>query len=219
MSGTFTIESWRILRVDVNGGVWIKPGAAIAHRGELTFERLPTLGAASIDEAVKREMAPLVRVSGRGRLFCADRASRVSVVEVDGEPMVVAAHSVLAFEETLAVERTLLGHGLGLAAGGLIVTTFSGRGAFAIVSHGETLRLEVTPGNPVATDPHATIAWSGALAPRLRTDLSWRSAFAHGGQEPVQMLFSGAGFVIVQPFKEPVPGDKAARRLVALLME
>jgi uncharacterized protein (AIM24 family) len=100
------------------------------------------------------------------------------------------------------------------------VTTFSGRGALAFVTRGETLRLEVTPGNPVLTDPHATVAWSDALDPKLKTDLSWRSAFAHGGQEPIQMLFEGSGFVIVQPFKEPgrlMAGEKAAKRLAALV--
>jgi uncharacterized protein (AIM24 family) len=222
MSGAFTLESARILRVDVDGGVWMKPGAAIAHRGELTFERPPTLGAASLDEAVMREVAPLVRVSGRGRLFCADRASRVSVVDVDGESMVLPAHRVLAFEETLTFTRRLLAHGLGIAAGGLIVTTFSGRGALAFVSRGETLRLELSPGTPVLTDPHATVAWSGALEPRLRTDVGWRTAIAHGGQQPIQMFFEGVGCVLVQPFKEPRtlwPGEEAAKRLAAFVTE
>jgi uncharacterized protein (AIM24 family) len=220
MSSNFTTESGRILRVDVDGGVWMKPGAAIAHRGELRFERLPTLDAASIEDAVMREVAPLVKVSGKGRLYCSERAARVSAVELDGDAIVVAAQSVLAFEETLAFQRGLLGHGLGVAAGGLIVTAFSGRGALAFVTRGETLRLEVTPGNPVLTDPHATVAWSDALDPKLKTDLSWRSTFAHGGQEPIQMLFEGSGFVIVQPFKEPGPlmaAEKAAKRLAALV--
>ena len=126
----FSAESDRILGIDVDGGVWIKPGAAIAYRGNLRFERLPT-------------------------------------------------------------------------AGGLIVTSLSGFGAVAIATHGEHLRLEVTPGNPVSTDPHATVAWSGGLTPRLKTDLSWRSAIGHGGQQPIQMFFEGLGFVIVQPFKDP----------------
>jgi uncharacterized protein (AIM24 family) len=220
MSSNFMTESGRILRVDVDGGVWMKPGAAIAHRGELRFERLPTLDAASTEDAVMREVAPLVRVNGHGRLFCSDRAARVSVVDLDGHAMVVAAQSVLAFEDTLAFRRTLLGHGLGVAAGGLVVTTFSGRGALAFVTRGETLRLEVSPGDPVLTHPHATVAWSDALDPKLKTDLSWRSAFAHGGQEPIQMLFEGSGFVIVQPFKEPgrlMAAEKAAKRLVALV--
>ena len=47
----------------MDGGVWLKPGAAVAYRGDLTFERLPTLGAGSVQDAVLREAAPLVRAS------------------------------------------------------------------------------------------------------------------------------------------------------------
>jgi uncharacterized protein (AIM24 family) len=200
---SFNAESDRILGIDVDGGVWIKPGAAIAYRGDLLFERLPTAGALSIDEAAMRELSPLVRANGTGRLYCAHRGSHVRILQLRGETIVVSAQELLAFEESLDFGMSLVGHGVGIAAGGLIVTSLSGVGAVAIATHGEQLRLEVTPGTPVSTDPHATVAWSGGLTPRLKTDLSWRSAIGHGGQQPIQMFFEGLGFVIVQPFKDP----------------
>lgn len=203
MTGVFTAESTRILRVDVSGGVWIKPGAAIAYTGAFRFERQATADAPSAQEAIFRELAPLVRAIGHGRLFCADHGSHVRIVHVDHEPFVVAGPHVLAFDEALAFDRRLLGHGLGIAAGGLIVTTFSGSGAVALAVHGECLGCAVTPGHAVCTDPHATVAWSGGLEPQLKTDLSWRSALAHGGQQAVQMRFEGTGTVWVQPFKDP----------------
>lgn len=202
MRGAFAAESDRVLRIDVDGGVWIKPGTAIAYRGDLAFERLPTTEARSLDQIAVREMSPLVRAAGRGRLYCADRGAHVRVLELHGESVVVAARDLLAFESSLTFEMSLLGHGLGIAAGGLIVAALSGEGAFAIATHGETLRLEVTPGDPVNTDPHATVAWSSGLTPVLRTDLSWRSLIGHGGRQPVQMHFEGTGLIIVQPHKD-----------------
>jgi uncharacterized protein (AIM24 family) len=98
---------------------------------------------------------------------------------------------------------TLVAHGLSIAAGGLVAVKLSGHGALAIAAHGELLTLPVASGNPVSTDPHATLAWSGNLTPSLKTDLSWRSVFRHGGQEPFQMYFEGTGFVVVQPYKDP----------------
>jgi uncharacterized protein (AIM24 family) len=74
----------------------------------------------------------------------------------------------------------------------------------------------------VVTDPHATVAWSGGLVPALKIDLSWRSAFAHGGQEPIQMRFEGEGHVIVQPFKDQsrlMSGEDAAKKIAALVTE
>jgi uncharacterized protein (AIM24 family) len=202
MRGGFTADSDRVLRIDVDGGAWIKPGTAIAYRGPLAFERLRTTEARSVDQIAVREMSPLVRAAGRGRLYCADRGAHVHVLDLRGETIVVSARDLLAFESSLTFEMSLLGHGLGIAAGGLIVATVSGEGALAIATHGETLRLEVTPDDPLNTDPHATVAWSGGLTPALKTDLSWRSLIGHGGQQPVQMRFEGTGFVIVQPYKD-----------------
>jgi uncharacterized protein (AIM24 family) len=202
MSGTLTAESERVLRIEVDGGVWIKPGAAIAYRGDLSFERLRTTAARSIDQIAVREMSPLVRAAGSGRLYCAHRGAHVHVLELHGETVVVSAQDLLAFESSLAVDMSLLGDGLGIAAGGLIVAALTGEGALAVATHGEALRLDVTPANPLNTDPHATVAWSGGLTPTLKTDLSWRSLIGHGGQQPVQMRFEGTGFVIVQPYRD-----------------
>jgi uncharacterized protein (AIM24 family) len=202
-SGRFGNESARTLRIDVDGGVWLKPGAAVAYRGEITFERQRVLTAPSIIAAVLREAAPLVHASGKGRLFCASHGSHVFPISLTGETVFVAWPDLLAIEDTLACEPTLLEHGIGIAAGGLVAMRLSGHGAFAIASHGRPLALAVAEGQPISTDPHATLAWSDGLRIQLKTDLSWRSVVGHGGQEPVQMLFEGSGFVIVQPYEEP----------------
>jgi uncharacterized protein (AIM24 family) len=199
----FGNESARTLRIELDGGVWLKPGAAIAYRGEIAFERLPTIGARSVEEAIGREMAPLVRAVGTGRLYCGHHGAHARVVRLSGETLVVSCNDLLAFEETLAFNVSLVGHGVGIAAGGLMAVRLTGTGALAFAAHGQPLTLSVTPDHPVCTDPHATLAWSSSLTPALKTDLSWRSAFAHGGGEPVQMCFEGEGFVVVQPFEDP----------------
>jgi uncharacterized protein (AIM24 family) len=202
-AGGFDNESARTLRVDVDGGVWIKPGAAIAYRGDIRFDRLRTLEAPTVEDALLREVAPLVRAHGKGRLFCGSHGSHAFVVRLSGETLVVAWPDLLAFEESLECEGALVGHGVGIAAGGLAVMRLSGHGSLALVCHGRPLTLPVSPDQPVSTDPHATLAWSARLSPRLKTDISWRTAIRHGGQEAVQMLFEGDGFVVVQPFEDP----------------
>jgi len=192
-----------MLRIDVDGGVWVKPGAAIAYRGEIAFDRLPTLSAPSLVDAAFRELSPIVRASGRGCLYCGHHGEHVRIVRLQGETIFVVWDELLAFEESLQFEPGLVAHGIGIASGGLIRVKLSGTGSVAIITHGEPLTLEITPDNPLSTDPHATIAWSGALTPLLKTDLSWRSVFRHGGQEPVQMRFEGTGYVIVQPYEDP----------------
>jgi uncharacterized protein (AIM24 family) len=200
---SFTCESARLLRIDLDGDVWLKPGAAVAHRGAVRFERRHTVEAASVADAVLRETAPLVRATGQGRLFCAYRGSHVHVVRLCGDAVVVAWTDLLAFDAGLAFEPSLVAHGVGVAAGGMVGVRLSGEGSLALATHGEPLALEVTPGDPVSTDPHATVAWSATLSPTLRMDVSWRSLIGHGGQEPVQMRFDGNGVVVVQAFEDP----------------
>jgi uncharacterized protein (AIM24 family) len=199
----FENESARTLRIDVDGGVWLKPGAAIAYRGEIAFQRRATLEAASARDAAMREAAPLVRAVGRGRLYCAQHGAHVHIVRLAGETMVVTWQDLLAFEESLGFTTSLVGHGIGVAAGGMVGVAFSGHGALAIATHGQPLTLSVDPDHALNTDPHATVAWSASLTPKLQTDLSWRSVFKHGGHEPVQMRFEGTGFVMVQPYEDP----------------
>jgi uncharacterized protein (AIM24 family) len=220
MSERFVQESDRMLRIEVDGGVWLKPGAAIAYRGQIRFERLPTLGAGSLVDAALRELSPIVRGFGRGRLYCGNHGAHVRIIRLAGETINVVSHDLIAFEDSLHFEAHVVEHGIGIAAGGLITMRLSGQGAIAIASHGDPLTLEVAPGDPVSTDPHATIAWSGDLTPALKTDLNWRSLFQHGGQEPVQMSFEGKGFVIVQPFEDPRRisfGPGSIQKLTSLL--
>ena len=190
---TFERESERMLRIDVDGGVWLKPGAAVAYRGDIAFERLPTLEATSLADAAMRELAPLVRAIGKGRVYCGHRGEHVWPINLNGETMFVASPDLLAFEDSLSFEMMLLADGLSVAAGGLVIVRLSGHGSLSLGSHGEPLSLPVTPDMPLSTDPHATLAWSQGVTPSLRTDLSWRSVFRHGGQEPVQMFFEGNG--------------------------
>jgi len=208
----------RILTIEVDGGVWLKPGAAIAYRGDLRFERLPTLQGRDLKDMIRRELVPLVRAVGRGRLYCAHHGWHLRVLHLADETLCVSAEELLAFEETLEHEIFLVGKRVGVAAGGLFGVRFSGTGALAFGVHGSPLTLPVTPANPVSTDPHATLAWSGELVPELKTDLSWRSVFRHGGSEPFQMSFQGEGFVVVQPAEDQarfrMKGDRWLKALL-----
>jgi uncharacterized protein (AIM24 family) len=214
----FDKESERILRIDVDGGVWIKPGSAIAYRGDLSFERLPILKGHSLVDMALRELTPLARAEGRGRIYCAHRGHHIRVLQLAGKEICIAGGSILAFEDTLQFEMSMIGHALSAAAGGLFIVRLSGSGKLAFGVHGDPLTLQVTPDNPVITDPHATLAWSGELEPELKTDLDWKSLFRHGGGEAFQMIFRGEGYVAVQPSEDPgkwKPGKKL-RSLIGL---
>ena len=65
-------------------------------------------------------------------------------------------------------------------------------------------QLQVTSGNPVTTDPNATVAWSGNLQPKFKKDMSFKTFLGRGSGESIQMEFDGDGFVVIQPYEEVV---------------
>jgi uncharacterized protein (AIM24 family) len=89
-----------------------------------------------------------------------------------------------------------------LASGGLFNIHLTGSGMVALTTHYEPITLKVEPGNPVITDPNATVAWSGGLKPQFRTDVSFRTFLGRGSGESFQMQFEGSGFVVIQPYEE-----------------
>jgi uncharacterized protein (AIM24 family) len=72
----------------------------------------------------------------------------------------------------------------------------------AITTHYDPLTLEVSPNQPIITDPNATVAWPGSLAPDLKTDISIKTFLGRGSGESIQMKFQGYGFVVIQPCEE-----------------
>ena len=199
----FDVVASRLVRIEVDGHVWIKRGSVVAYRGDLKFRRERVLQAKAIEvmsgparSALKREIVPLARAEGRGCLFISDNGAHSQVIRLEGGTVYIASTNLLAFEPTLEHEIRMVG-GVGILAGGIFVIKLSGNGLVALSIKGDPLTMHVTPDSPVCTDPTGTIAWTGLLWPELKTDLEVRSLVAHGGGEAIQMLFRGDGYVVV----------------------
>lgn len=201
----FELESSKMLEVKVNGRIWSKLGAMVAYKGNLTFKREGTLEGGlmkALKRAVSQEMSPLAKIEGRGVAYLADQGKEVQILRLQGDTLNVNGNDLLAFEDTVQYDITMMRRIAGMAAGGLFSVKVHGQGLVAILSHGKPLTLRVTNNEPIYTDPNATIAWSGNLQPQLRMDQSLRSIFGRGGGETYQMVFQGDGFVVVQPYEE-----------------
>ena len=194
-----------MLEVNLNGHVWSKMGAMVAYEGEIKFERERMMenGIGSMfKKAFTGEGTSLMKASGKGKLYLADRGKKIIVLNLQNDDIYVNGNDLLAFEPTIKHEIKLMRKVAGMLSGGLFNVKCSGTGLVAITSHYEPLTLRVTPGKPVYTDPNATIAWSGTLTPNFHTDISFRTMIGRGSGESVQMKFEGTGFVIVQPYEE-----------------
>jgi len=206
-NGFFELETPRILEVNLKDLVWAKTGSMISYAGQIKFERERVLehGVSQMfKKALTGEGASLMKAQGTGRLYLADQGKKITIFELNNESITVNGNDLLAFEPGIEWDIKLMRKIAGVVSGGLFNVTLKGKGMVAITSHYEPLTLLVRHGEPIITDPNATVAWSGHLEPEFRTDISIRTFLGRGSGESIQMEFSGEGFVIVQPFEETI---------------
>ena len=203
--GLFEMESERLLEVNLNGSAWMKHGAMVAYRGDVKFVREKILEKGlltALKKGVTGEGARLTRMEGSGKVYLADAGKKVTILELGGETLFVNGNDVLAFEESINWDVKMLKKAMAMVAGGLFNVKLEGTGLLALTTHYDPLTLLVEPGNPVYTDPNATVAWSGSLTPEFKTDIQLKSLIGRGSGESFQMKFEGTGFVVIQPFEE-----------------
>ncbi|MCD8511925.1 MAG: AIM24 family protein [Bacillus sp. (in: Bacteria)] len=203
----FELETPRILEVNLKDMVWAKMGSMVAYNGNIKFERERILEhgvGRMLKKAFTNEGTQLMKAQGQGELYLADEGKKISILQLDNDTITVNGNDLLAFEPGINWDIKLMKRIAGVMSGGLFNITLSGRGMVAITSHFEPLTLLVRPGIPVMTDPQATVAWSGHLQPKFRTDITYRTFLGRGSGESFQMEFSGDGFVIVQSMEEGV---------------
>lgn len=203
--GLFELETERILEVNLNGDIWAKMGSMISYEGAIKFQREGMLehGLGKLmKKALTGEGSQLMKASGKGKLYIADQGKKITILDLAGDSIYFNGNDLLAFEKGLDWDIKLMRRVAGMMAGGLFNVRLEGQGMVAFTSHYEPLTLMVHPGQPVYTDPNATVAWSGNLQPEFVTDVQLKTFLGRGSGESIQMKFAGNGFVVVQPFEE-----------------
>ncbi|MFB5195889.1 AIM24 family protein [Neobacillus sp. KR4-4] len=203
--GLFELETPRMLEVNLDGQVWAKAGSMVSYQGEIKFVREGMLEhglGTAFKKALTGEGASLMKANGKGKLYLADSGKKIIILNLQNESIYINGNDLLAFEPRIKWEIKLMKKIAGMMAGGLFNVRCEGSGLIAFTAHYEPLTLRVSPGNPVITDPNATVAWSGNLQPKFQTDISLKTFFGRGSGESIQMKFEGEGFVVIQPFEE-----------------
>lgn len=202
----FQLEKPYMLELNLNNQtVLIKKGAMVAYDGNVTFKREGMLSKGVgnlLKKAVSGEGTTMMHTSGSGRVYVADFAKRIRILYLENEAINVNGNDVLAHESNIKSDIKLMKSVAGVIGGGLFQVKLEGTGHIAITTHGEPLTLLVKPGQPIFTDPNATVAWSGNLQPQIKTDVSLKTFIGRGSGESIQMKFEGDGWVIVQPYEE-----------------
>jgi len=204
--GFFQLEKPYLLELNIaSQTVMVKKGAMVAYTGDVKFEREGILSQGIgnlLKKTVSGEGSSIMKTTGTGRIYLADCAKRIRILKLENEAIFVNGNDVLAYEESLKSDIKMMKSVGGIVGGGLFQVKISGTGHVAVTTHGEPLTLLVKPGQPVFTDPHATVAWSDSLSPSIKTDISLKTFIGRGSGESFQLKFEGEGWVIVQPYEE-----------------
>jgi uncharacterized protein (AIM24 family) len=203
------LQNSKMLKVELRGEVFARTGSMVAYQGNVQFQ---AQGSGGIGKFLKSKLTgegvPLMKMTGNGDVFLAERASDIYLIDLEGpnDQLSINGKNVLAFEPTLNWDIKMV-QGMGMmSSSGLFNCVFSGQGRLAITCKGTPVVLNVD--QPTYADPQAAIAWSHSLQTGYhRADqLGLGTLLGRSTGEAFTMSFAGQGFVVVQPSEEVYGG-------------
>lgn len=202
------LQNSKMLKAELNGEIMARTGTMVAYQGQVVFQALGSGGVGKwLKSKLTGEGVPLMKVSGRGDVFFADRSSDVHLIDLEqGDAISINGANVLAFDSSLQYDVKMV-QGVGvMSSAGLFNCVFTGQGRLAITTKGTPVVLTVDA--PTYVDPQAAICWSAGMQTGYhRADqLGIGTLLGRGTGEAFTMSFAGQGFVVVQPSEEPPQG-------------
>ncbi len=203
----FALQNPKLLKVRLDQvTVQAKRGAMVAYQGEVSFEHA---GAGGMGRLLKKmatgEGAALMKMTGAGEVFLADRAQDVHLITLENEKITVNGPNLLAFDAGIEWDVERVPGVSGMMGAGLFNTSLRGTGVVALVTDGPPVLLDVGSA-PTFADAQAAVTWSEGVTTSVRTDMKLKSLVRGGSGESIQMAFAGQGWVLVQPSEGRVEG-------------
>jgi uncharacterized protein (AIM24 family) len=183
-----------------------------ANAGGMTAGAMPSMGgiAGMAGRAMAGENVVMMAAQGQGEVHYGRAGLHVTIVQLNGNTLVVEASRLLAHTANLQSSVVSLSSG-GSGGGGLrgmirgavtgqgmFTTQLSGMGSAVLLSHGGTIELPVRPGGGTVVDPQAYVGHTGNVRVDLSANVGWRDAVGRGAGEAIQLKLDGDGVVYVQ---------------------
>jgi uncharacterized protein (AIM24 family) len=196
----FALQNSKLLKVSLNQvTIQAKAGSMVAYQGEVSFEHAGSGGLSRMmKKAVSGEGTTLMKMSGTGEVFLADKAQEIHLIYLENDAITVNGSNLLAFDAGIDWDIKRVEGASGMMGGGLFNTALTGTGWVAIISDGPPVLLN-TGDAPTFADPAAAITWASSVKTGIKTDIKLKNFIGRGSGESVQMSFSGPGWVLVQP--------------------
>jgi uncharacterized protein (AIM24 family) len=196
----FALQNSKLLKVSLDQvTIQAKAGSMVAYQGDVSFEHAGSGGMSRmLKKAVSGEGTTLMKMSGTGEVFLADTAQDIHLIYLENDAITVNGPNLLAFDSGIDWDIQRVQGASGMMGGGLFNMALQGSGWVAIISDGPPVLLN-TGDAPTYADPQAAITWASSVQTGIKTDIKMKNFIGRGSGESVQMSFSGAGWVLVQP--------------------
>lgn len=187
--GVFHLGQDEVLEAVMDGTVWLRVSAIAAYRGNLSFLREGELAPAIPgfwDAAREDYRSMMTRVRGRGRVYLSGVGSRLTIVHLPDQAVILGEAEARAFAHVLS-DRS--------AGGGSDAEAFSP--LLSLRALKQPVALPVFEGVPVYCDAARTASWSGMLHPVVKPGVRIRRAGQRRTEDALQMKFDGEGTVTI----------------------
>lgn len=199
-TNTFIQQNEYTLLANLNGEIYALQGTMVAYTGNVEFDHKGAGLSRFAKSAFTGEGLPLMKVSGQGKVFLANSAQLVHIIELENDEITIASRNVLAFTDGIDWDIGVIKGGvMGFAAKGLFNTNLKGTGSVALTSMGTPIVIPVQQGSDAFADTNSIIAWTSGLNVSLKSSFKAKSIIGMGSGESFQMAFQGQGYIIVQP--------------------
>ena len=197
----FALQNSKLLKVSLDQvTIQAKLGSMVAYQGDVRFEHAGSGGMSRLlKKAVTGEGVRLMKMEGSGEVFLADQAQDIHLLKLEDDQVTCNGPNVLAFDAGIDWDiKRVEGGVAGAMAGGLFNMVLSGSGWVALLSDGPPVLLN-TAEAPTFADAQAAITWSSGVSTQVKVDANLKTLVGRGSGETVQIAFTGAGWVLVQP--------------------
>ena len=201
VAGSFLLQNRHTLKVELNGEVYVKQRAMAAYQGNIEFSFHGGGVRRMLKKVISGENLQLMKVSGRGEVFFSDFGAEVQIVQLENDSSTIKNSNLLAFESTLQWDIKMVKPGMQMLAAGLSNVTVSGTGLVAISSFGTPFVLQVN--EPTYVDVQAALLGRPRFKLISNPSSRWVHWIGRGSGESFQMVFTGEGFVVIQPSEAP----------------
>jgi len=208
----FSLQNDKLLKVELSETtIQAKLGSMVAYQGDVKFEHA---GSGGLSRMIKKTMtgegARLMKMSGTGEVFLGVRAQEVHVLKLEDDGITVNGPNLLAFEAGINWDIKKVEGASGALAGGLFNLELQGSGWVALLTDGPPLLLDVGEA-PTFADPHSAITWARGVKTSVKTDMNLKTLIGRGSGESLQLAFTGAGWLLIQPSEGVVETTQGRR--------